>query len=86
MKKNNNEKRLTLEYVSLFFLKPLLEIAILILPLYFLYQWLLASQVSCFCDDHKRVAEQSGINFARAKEGFMKLDQFVQATPRSKIR
>ena len=37
-----------------------------------------SSRVTCFCDDHKRAAHEHGIDFDRAKEGFMKLDQFVQ--------
>lgn len=42
-----------------------------------------SSSVTCFCEDHKRAAEARGINFERAREGFMKLDQFVQASLRS---
>ncbi|HEY4290500.1 MAG TPA: twin-arginine translocation signal domain-containing protein [Puia sp.] len=37
-----------------------------------------SSHVTCFCDDHKKAAEERGINFGRAKEGFHKLDEFVQ--------
>jgi len=38
-----------------------------------------ASRVSCFCEHHQKAARERGINVARAKEGFGKLDQFVRA-------
>ncbi len=37
-----------------------------------------SSHITCFCDDHKKAAEERGINFERAKEGFNRLDGFVQ--------
>jgi len=37
-----------------------------------------SSRVTCFCEDHKRAAGEHCINFDRAKEGYKKLDQFVQ--------
>jgi hypothetical protein len=39
-----------------------------------------ASRISCFCDDHKRVAEQHHLNFERVKEGYRKLDQLTQSS------
>lgn len=37
------------------------------------------SRVTCFCEFHQKAARERGIDVARAKEGFAKLDQFVQA-------
>ena len=37
-----------------------------------------SSHITCFCDDHKRVAQEKGIDFDRAKEGYHKLDAFVK--------
>ncbi|KAA6336402.1 hypothetical protein EZS27_015441 [termite gut metagenome] len=39
-----------------------------------------SSKVTCFCEHHKKAAEEHGINFERAKEGYKKLDRFVQAS------
>jgi hypothetical protein len=39
-----------------------------------------SSRVTCFCEDHQRAAREHGINFERAREGYRKLDQFVQAS------
>lgn len=44
------------------------------------FQSISSSSVTCFCDNHKKAAIEHGINFDRAKEGYMKLDQFVQAS------
>lgn len=41
-----------------------------------------SSHVTCFCDDHKRVALERGIDFDRAKEGYQRLDVFVQRSLR----
>ncbi|HXJ72057.1 MAG TPA: hypothetical protein VNM37_04355, partial [Candidatus Dormibacteraeota bacterium] len=35
--------------------------------------------VTCFCEFHQKAAQAAGINFQRAKEGYAKLDRFVQA-------
>ncbi|MEO8584387.1 MAG: hypothetical protein ABI415_11350, partial [Flavitalea sp.] len=43
-----------------------------------------SSNVTCFCDDHKKAAEAKGINFERAKEGYLKLDQYVKNTLKEK--
>lgn len=37
-----------------------------------------AAKVTCFCEHHQRAAEQHGIDFKRAKEGYLKLNQYVQ--------
>jgi len=42
-----------------------------------------SSHVTCFCEDHKKAAEERGIDFGRAKEGFHKLDEFVQRSLRN---
>lgn len=44
------------------------------------FQTISSSRVTCFCDFHKKVAREHGIDFERAKEGYRKLDQFVQAS------
>ena len=38
-----------------------------------------SSRVSCFCEFHQKAAKERGIDFKRAKQGFAKLDEFVQA-------
>src|SRR5581483_816067 len=38
------------------------------------------SRVTCFCEFHQKAARERGIDVARAREGFTKLDRFVQAT------
>ena len=42
-------------------------------------QRIASSRVTCFCKHHQRAARKHGIDFARAREGYTKLDQFVQA-------
>ena len=37
-----------------------------------------SSKVTCFCAYHQRAAKEQGIDFERAKEGYRKLNQFVQ--------
>jgi hypothetical protein len=37
-----------------------------------------SGRVTCFCEHHRRIAREQGINPERAHEGFQKLDQFVQ--------
>ena len=36
-------------------------------------------RVTCFCEHHQRAAKERGIDLDRAREGYRKLDQFVQA-------
>jgi hypothetical protein len=36
--------------------------------------------VTCFCEHHQKAAKAKGINFERTKEGYLKLDQFIQAS------
>jgi len=42
-------------------------------------QSIASSRVTCFCEHHQRAAKERGIDFDRAREGYRKLDQFVQA-------
>jgi len=43
-------------------------------------QSIASSRVTCFCEHHQRAARERGISFERARAGFRKLDQFVQAS------
>jgi hypothetical protein len=38
-----------------------------------------SARVTCFCEHHQRAARDQGIDFNRAREGYRKLDQFVEA-------
>ncbi len=42
-------------------------------------QSIASSRVTCFCEHHQRAAKERGIDFERARQGYRKLDQFVQA-------
>lgn len=42
-------------------------------------QSIASSRVTCFCEHHQRAAKAAGIDFERAKEGYRKLDRFVQS-------
>lgn len=42
-------------------------------------QSIASSRVTCFCEFHQKAAQAAGINFQRAKEGYTRLDRFVQA-------
>ena len=44
------------------------------------FQSIDSSKVTCFCEHHKRAATERGINFERARQGYLKLDQFVQSS------
>jgi hypothetical protein len=44
------------------------------------FQSISSSRVTCFCEHHKKASAAHGINFERAKEGYLKLDQFVTAS------
>ncbi len=44
------------------------------------FQTIDSSQATCFCEHHQRAAKERSINFERAKEGYQKLDKFVQAS------
>jgi hypothetical protein len=37
-----------------------------------------SGRVTCFCEYHRKAAQQHGIDFERAVEGYRRLDQFVQ--------
>jgi hypothetical protein len=43
-------------------------------------QSIASSRVTCFCEHHQRAARRQGIDFERTKQGFTKLDQFIQST------
>jgi len=38
-----------------------------------------SSRVTCFCEHHQQAARAAGINFERAREGYTRLNQFIQA-------
>jgi hypothetical protein len=42
-------------------------------------QRIASSHVTCFCEHHQRAARERGIDFNRARQGYQKLDEFVQA-------
>jgi hypothetical protein len=39
-----------------------------------------SSGVTCFCEHHQKAAKELGINYQRARQGYLKLDEFVQAS------
>ncbi len=42
-------------------------------------QSIVSDRVTCFCEFHQKAAREHGINFDRAREGYRKLNEFVQA-------
>lgn len=42
-------------------------------------QSIASSRTTCFCQRHQQAAKERGIDFERAREGYRKLDAFVQA-------
>ncbi len=42
------------------------------------FQSIASSRVTCFCAHHQKAAREHGIDFERAREGYHRLDQFVQ--------
>lgn len=44
------------------------------------FQTIDSSRATCFCEHHQRAAKERGINFERAKEGYLQVDNFVQAS------
>jgi hypothetical protein len=42
-------------------------------------QSIASSRVTCFCAHHQRAARERGLDFERARQGYQRLDQFVQA-------
>jgi hypothetical protein len=42
-------------------------------------QRIASGRVTCFCEHHQRAARAQGIDFERARQGYQKLDEFVQA-------
>src|SRR5205807_4293314 len=41
-------------------------------------QRIASSRVTCFCGHHHRAAQAAGINFDRARQGYLQLDHFIQ--------
>lgn len=41
-------------------------------------QSIASSRVTCFCEHHQKAARQHGIDFERARQGYRKVDEFVQ--------
>jgi hypothetical protein len=44
------------------------------------FQTIDSSGATCFCEHHQSAAKERGINFERAKQGYLKLNKFVQAS------
>ena len=44
------------------------------------FQTIDSSRATCFCEHHQKAAKERGISFERAKEGYLKLDKYVQAS------
>ncbi len=44
------------------------------------FQSIDSSKVTCFCEYHRRAANEQGIDINRAREGYQKLDLFVQTS------
>jgi hypothetical protein len=44
------------------------------------FQTIDSTRSTCFCEHHQRAAKERGINFERAKQGYLKVDKFVQAS------
>jgi len=42
-------------------------------------QSIASSRVTCFCEHHQRAARDRGVSFERARDGYLKLDAFIQA-------
>ena len=42
-------------------------------------QSIASSRVTCFCPHHQRAAQERDIDFDRARQGYQKLDEFIQA-------
>ncbi len=41
-------------------------------------QTIASSRVTCFCDHHQKASQAQGIDFERVREGYRRLDQYVQ--------
>ncbi len=44
------------------------------------FQTIDSTRTTCFCEFHQQEAKKRGISYARAKEGYMKLDQFIKSS------
>ena len=42
-------------------------------------QSIASAGVTCFCEHHQKAAKEAGIDYQRTREGYMKLNQFVQS-------
>lgn len=47
-------------------------------------QRIVSNRVTCFCERHQRAARERGIDIDRAREGFRRLDAFVEAALQSR--
>ena len=45
-------------------------------------QSIASSGVTCFCEHHQKAAKEMGIDYQRARQGYLKLDKFVQSSLR----
>jgi hypothetical protein len=45
-------------------------------------QSIASSRVTCFCEYHQKAARDRGLNYDRIREGYTRLDQFVQSSLR----
>ena len=43
-------------------------------------QSIASSGVTCFCEHHQKAAKEMGIDYQRARQGYLKLDKFVQSS------
>lgn len=43
-------------------------------------QSIASSGVTCFCEHHQKAAREMGIDYQRARQGYLKLDKFVQSS------
>ena len=44
------------------------------------FQTIDSSRSTCFCEHHQAAAKARGVNFERAKEGYLRLDKFVKSS------
>jgi hypothetical protein len=42
-------------------------------------QSIASSRVTCFCEHHRKAAKDRGVDYERARQGYLKLDQYVRA-------
>ncbi|HTF29394.1 MAG TPA: hypothetical protein VK625_11165, partial [Flavitalea sp.] len=44
------------------------------------FQTIDSTRATCFCEHHQREAKKIGVNFQRAKEGYLKLNEFIKSS------